>query len=94
MKTLIVVLFASSIAFAVCPHGSIDDGNGVCAAMPLPSADESTLAPAVGVVSDDKPSRHPEPAYQRGDVIADIVPLTHVDYVPVSSDTKAEAAQQ
>lgn len=50
-----------------CPSGSTD-WEGGCAA--LPSAEESTVAPAAGIVSDEKPSHHPEPAYQRGDVIA------------------------
>jgi hypothetical protein len=65
---LALIVFVGMLLLA-CPKGTVNY-EGVCA--DLPSPDESTLAPAVGVVSDEKPSRHPEPAYQRGEVTADM----------------------
>ena len=69
MRTLILCSFLSSVAFAKCPRGTEEFG-GNCASMPSP--EENTLAPAIGIVNDEKPSRHPEPAYLRGEVHADI----------------------
>lgn len=62
-----IVVLCTIVAMS-CPKGTIDY-QGICADMP--SADTETLAPAVGVVSDEKPPRHPEPAYERGEVTVD-----------------------
>jgi hypothetical protein len=70
MKTLLIVLLFAVPVLAVCSKDSIEI-EGVCAVMPSP--EESTLAPIVST-SDEKPSRHPEPAYLRGDVKADMPP--------------------
>lgn len=92
MRTLttITVLFMSSFAVATCPSGKIEY-EGICADLPSPS--EQALAPMVPT-SDEKPSRHPEPAWERGEVHADIVPLPPVKKEPVAYDAQAEKDQK
>ncbi len=51
-----------------CPAGTTEY-QGVCAADLQPEKAVQTFVP-----SDEKPSRHPQPAWQRGDVIADTPP--------------------
>lgn len=67
MKIAIALLFVSSLSMA-CPKGS-EEFNGNCAEMPSPS--ESALTPMIRP-SDEKPSRHPESAWERGEVKADM----------------------
>lgn len=92
MKTAIVsiLLFVASFAVASCPKGSEEYG-GRCAEMPSPS--ESTLAPMVST-NNEKPPRHPEPAWQRGEVKADMGTRAKEPETPVAQDSRAEKAQE
>lgn len=65
-KSLIVVLFLSVPAVA-CPIGTLVY-EGVCAADPRPAV----VAVDYVKPSDEKPPHHPESAWQRGDVKADM----------------------
>ena len=61
MKTLIVILFASSVAFAACPKNQIEY-EGTCADLPAPS--EQALAPMIPT-STEKPPSDKMPSYER-----------------------------
>lgn len=62
------ILLLSQISFAACPPGTVPDHGG-CA------YDDSA-----GHVLNEKPSHHPEPAWERGAVkIIEITPMTTVD---------------
>lgn len=69
MKLIMPLLLISSFAVA-CPKGTVEF-NGNCASMPSP--EESTLAPMIPT-SNEKPSRHPESAWERGEVHAETPP--------------------
>jgi hypothetical protein len=86
IKLAVAVLFVASLAVA-CPSGSYE-WNGNCVVDLQPEKDTT---PSVKP-SDERPSRHPEPAWQRGEVHADILPLPGKD--PVAKDSQAEKAQQ
>jgi len=65
------LLFFVAVLLLACPTGcSQYEGNCAC--------DEKTITATVtvqpGVVSDEKPPRHPQPAYERGDVTVDTPP--------------------
>ncbi len=65
-RAMAVALVVSSMQYAqaFCPNGFVD-WKGGCAAMPVP---ESQKVDSSKWASDEKPSRHPEPAWQRGEV--------------------------
>jgi hypothetical protein len=73
IKLFLTVIFIAAVVgiLLACPNGSIE-WEGSCAALPPPQ--ESNLAPAIGVVSDEKPSKNSEPAWQRGEVSVDMPP--------------------
>lgn len=91
MKTLlaVAVLFVSGVAVASCPKGTIEFSGG-CAEMPSPS--ESTLAPMVAT-SNEKPSRHPEAAWQRGEVNAVNPPSLAAQDAKMDQDNAAAVAE-
>lgn len=63
MKTIALLLLLSSVAIA-CDKGCTE-WEGICAC-DAPKA--SSQEPEINYASDEKPSKHPEPAYQRGEV--------------------------
>lgn len=63
MKLIAILLIASN-ALAVCPKG-FEEHEGVCASLQGQVQEGSMDA---SVASDEKPSKHPEPAWQRGEV--------------------------
>lgn len=65
MKFMLLLLLPTSLLAITCPKGFIEY-NGICAADPQPV--ETLKGDNPSWVSSEKPSRHPEPAYQRGDV--------------------------
>ena len=72
MKSLIIVsLLMTAPLYAECPKGTTEY-EGVCAA-DLPSEKAPAVQP-----SDEKPSKHPEPAWERGEVHADM-PVSLID---------------
>ena len=70
MKTLIVILFASSVAFAACPKNQIEY-EGTCADLPAPS--EQALAPMIQT-STEKPPSDKMPSYEREGIHAETPP--------------------
>jgi hypothetical protein len=62
MKIFWMSMLLSSVVIA-CPAGTIPY-QGLCADEPVP---KDTVVVAEAKPSDEKPSRHPEPAYQRGE---------------------------
>jgi len=85
MRTFIAVLFLA-VPVVACPTGTIAMA-GVCAAMPAP---KDTVAVAEIRPSDEKPSRHPEPAWQRGEVKADM-PVSTAGADDIADRQKADA---
>lgn len=91
---IVIVIMGLAGSAVACPKGTVEY-EGVCA--DLPSPEESTLAPAVGVVSDEKPPQHPEPAYQRGEVTADmpesqVAEDTKMDQEKAAADAEGKKA--
>lgn len=87
MKLFILVasMSVASMAFA-CNKGCQEhQGVCVCDAAPVEEAPRVTA----GVVSDEKPPRHPQPAYERGDVIADMPPNLIAQDAKVDREIKA-----
>ena len=83
MKIMIAVALLSSLAVA-CPKGTIEY-NGACYADPKPS--DNVPVPETKP-SDEKPPRHPEPPYQRGDVMAAMPPSE------IANDTAADVKKK
>lgn len=69
-QTVVMLLGAVAVSWA-CPKDSVEY-EGTCAAMPAPAEVPQGDNPAC--VSDEKPSRHPEPAWERGEVHALMFP--------------------
>lgn len=92
MKTTILTVLVFLPSFVLACAKGCTEYEGNCACEP-PSADTQTLAPMPqGVVSDEKPSRHPEPAWQRGEVHADTPPsVAAKDALADEEKAKAEA---
>ncbi len=93
MKRLIslVLLFAlSGPGLAVnCPSGSVN-WEGVCAQLDAPKSKSSE--PETNYASDEKPSKHPEAAWQRGDVhVVDVPNLAAEDRKMDEEKAQAEA---
>jgi len=73
---LVVSLFLGASCFAACDKGC-SDWEGVCAC-DAPKATVGEPDPS-SFASDEKPSKHPEPAYQRGEVHVVDVPNMAAD---------------
>jgi hypothetical protein len=87
---LVLILILSLNVFS-CPAGTIQ-GPGYCAAEPSPTQEtHAELSPYI--VSDEKPSRHPEPAYQRGEVNA-VTPPSLAAQDAKEDQERAEAEAQ
>jgi len=94
MKTIVLLLLASNVFAVVCPT-NYTEWEGVCAQLDAPR-DKST-EPEINYASDEKPSRHPEPEWQRGEVkIAVIRNLAaediHMDQEKAQADAEGKAA--
>jgi hypothetical protein len=68
MKTLAIILLAAMPCIA-CPENSVDMKNGVCAAVPIPAVQITAEA---STYSDEKPRRGAQPAWETGEVKAEI----------------------
>ena len=61
MRTLLLILMLQAVSYGACREGYVPtDVDGVCQA--------SVTKTNEAWVSDEKPSFHPQPAYQRGEV--------------------------
>lgn len=89
MKTLIAVLFASSVAVA-CPKDTIEI-SGNCAEMPSPA--DQTLAPMIAT-SNEKPPSDKMPSYERPGIHVDEGIRAKEPETPVAHDSQAEAQQK
>lgn len=69
MKTLALILTLSSLAWA-CPKNSVEY-NGNCFVDIKPEGTKDSVQ-----ASDEKPSHHPEPAWQRGEAVVVDAPST------------------
>lgn len=88
MKTMILLLLASSVWAVQCEKGC-SEWEGVCAC-DAPKA--SSSEPEQNYASDEKPSKHPEPAYQRGEVNIVNVPNTAEEDIKIDQEkAKADA---
>ena len=86
MKTLLVIMVFASNAFA-CEAGCTSY-QGTCACDQVPEKAVQTTFP-----SDEKPPRHPEPAYQRGDITVDMPTSTDSEDAKLDQE-KAQAATE
>lgn len=86
MKTLIL-MFIASLASATCPAGTVAD-SGACRYLNEASAEDNAKW-----VSDEKPPKHPEPAWQRGEVKAIAAPSALAEDLR-SDEEKANADRE
>lgn len=87
MRVLVIALLMASPVFPSCPNGFTAYGKDVCVQELKPEA-----APDVYRVSDEEPPRHPEPAYQRGEVTVDMPTSTAAQDVKMDKERdKADA---
>lgn len=92
-KQFLINAIAFAFAWAVLPillacDKGCEEHDGVCACdIPAEKAQSVTDA---SVVSDEKPARHPEPAWQRGEVKADM-PASTAFKDALADEAKARA---
>jgi len=74
MKILLLLFILSSPLYASCAKNFLEY-EGVCASLQTPVEGDSNAPTPKAWVSDEKPPRNPQPAYERNDVkIIDIKP--------------------